>query len=73
MIDDLRQDAGSRNEGSAYLEIIASFVQQNTRELQPAADFNLTVIQLDHIAFADSILPRSVLKNCVHHRLRIHG
>jgi hypothetical protein len=69
MIHHVRQDAGARDDRLADVRVRAALVEQDAVELDPAADLGFAVIDLNHVSFADTVLPRTVLKHCVHRRL----
>src|SRR5262245_45628563 len=66
MIDDFAEHPGPAHQGTADAGAFASLHQEHTIELDLRARLRVPVIHLDDLAFADSVLPGTVLENRVH-------
>jgi hypothetical protein len=62
----LTDDAHALEQWLADLDVVAVLAEQHVRELDALADFHVAIIDFDHFALADTVLPRAVFKNCVH-------
>ena len=58
-------------EGLADLQVVAVAVEQHVAELDARAGFGCAIVDFDHIAFRDAVLPRPIFKHRVHRKPRI--
>src|SRR5207248_1146149 len=66
MGDHLGDDAHALDEGLANAGVVAALVEQDAVELEARSLLDVAVIHRDKVALADSILARTVFKDCVH-------
>ena len=71
MSDHVRDDAHAVDEGLADARVVAVLEQQDAVELEACPLLGVAVVHRDEVAFADSILARTVFKDCVHRSLSI--
>jgi hypothetical protein len=73
VIDHVGNDAVALNERLTDQEALVPLVEQNPVKNDAVADVGVAVIDLDDISLADSILPGSIFKNCIHGALHLGG
>src|SRR5207302_645590 len=66
VLNHLRKDPDAFQQGLPNPRLIGSLAEQHAVELHTRARLGVPVIDLHHIAFTDSILVRTVFKDCVH-------
>src|SRR6185437_224082 len=66
MFDHLTQNAHAIDHRLTEARIVAVLEEQDTRELDARTRFTVAVVHLHHVAFADLVLARAILKNCIH-------
>src|SRR5262249_60571470 len=71
VVDYFSDDAHALDEGLADPRVVAALVKQDTVELQARPFLGVAVVHRDEVAFANSILARTVFKDCIHHSISI--
>jgi hypothetical protein len=66
MAGDLRDNASAGNKRPTNQSIVAIGNEQNLAQVQRRADSCITMVDANKVADRDSILPRSILENCIH-------
>jgi hypothetical protein len=69
MIHNVSEDPGAINCRLADQRIRAALIEQDPAKFQLATYLGGSVIDPDHVSFADPILSRTVFENCIHTRL----
>src|SRR5947209_1230352 len=66
MAHHLAQHAGALDQRLTDARVAVGVVEEDAAERDLFALFDVSVIDADHIAFFDEVLPRTVFKHCVH-------